>query len=152
LPICTQSDEDCVACAMSVLINYIGLRNILTCLHTDETCIHVERHTIDKTGAKETTQEDQICPSCINISVKTLSNLRLCLRFLRVASHGFAVCVHSGRMLGVDFPYLVHNNKPAYLCIILIKIDISHDPENFVPLPDVTTPQSLCSHQSALLA
>lgn len=34
------------------------------------------------------------------------------------------------------YPYLVHNNEPAYLCIILIEIDISHGPENSVPLPD----------------
>ena len=47
------------------------------------------------------------------------------------------------------YPYLVLNNEPAYLCIILIKMDISHGPENSVPLPDANAAAFVLSPERA---
>ena len=77
---------------------WVGSAIKLTCLHTDETRIHVERHTIDETGAEETAQKDQIGPSCIDIGVEALSYLGLWMQFLERVSRCFAVCVHSGEL------------------------------------------------------
>lgn len=103
-------------------------------MHTDETCIHVERHAIDQARTEEATQENQIRPFCIDLSIKSLPNLRLRPWFLKVGLHGFVVRVHSVE----DFQhcYRTDDERLTYLCTTLIMIHISHDPENFQPLSD----------------
>jgi hypothetical protein len=69
-------------------------RRSLTCLHTDETSVHIERHTVDKTRAEETSQKNQVGPFRINLSIKSLSHLRLRLWLLKLVPHSFVIRDH----------------------------------------------------------